>query len=134
MSPRLTRLVLLPGYQLQIRALQLTHIEQDLLFGIHRSLKPVSTAFGKAAGSYVMGNILPSGPARMTSRGGPPARGVLTLEILGYSQHRGLGAGKFIQSAPLDVGGYRYGGASAATPTETPGRNPKVSSASTSSS
>nr|CAB3482476.1 unnamed protein product [Digitaria exilis] len=56
-----------------------------------------------------MGNIWSSTPtARMTSRSPPPARGVLTFEITGYSQHRGLGVGKFISSAGFGVGGYRW--------------------------
>ncbi|KAG2582547.1 hypothetical protein PVAP13_6KG199200 [Panicum virgatum] len=56
-----------------------------------------------------MGNIWSSpATARMTSWCAPPARGVLSFEITGYSQHRALGAGTFIQSAAMDVGGYRW--------------------------
>ncbi|CAL4997598.1 unnamed protein product [Urochloa decumbens] len=55
-----------------------------------------------------MGIVLGSPTARTMSRLAPPTRGVLSFEITGYSQHRGLGVGKFIQSAAVDVGGYRW--------------------------
>ncbi|CAL5011198.1 unnamed protein product [Urochloa decumbens] len=55
-----------------------------------------------------MGIVWGSPTVRTTSRLAPPTRGVLSFEITGYSQHRGLGVGKFIQSAAVNVGGYRW--------------------------
>ncbi|XP_044968779.1 BTB/POZ and MATH domain-containing protein 1-like [Hordeum vulgare subsp. vulgare] len=36
------------------------------------------------------------------------ARTKLVFEIVGYSLHKGIGAGKFIQSKPVSVGGYEW--------------------------
>ena len=35
-------------------------------------------------------------------------RGTHTFKIAGYSLHRGLGAGRYVQSATFDVGGYLW--------------------------
>ena len=35
-------------------------------------------------------------------------RATLVFEIIGYSLHKGMGTGKFIQSAPASVGGYQW--------------------------
>ncbi|KAM0905550.1 hypothetical protein ACQ4PT_017301 [Festuca glaucescens] len=46
---------------------------------------------------------------RMTSRStAATARATLALEIVGYNLHKGMGAAKFIQSAPFSVGRYEW--------------------------
>jgi speckle-type POZ protein len=46
---------------------------------------------------------------RMESRCSPAtARATLAFEIVGYSLHKGMGAGKFINSSPASVGGYEW--------------------------
>jgi speckle-type POZ protein len=46
---------------------------------------------------------------RMASRCTPAtARATLAFEIVGYSLHKGMGTGEFIQSTPFSVGGYDW--------------------------
>ncbi|KAL6659242.1 hypothetical protein ACP70R_003282 [Stipagrostis hirtigluma subsp. patula] len=63
----------------------------------------------KTAADSTASRPVPRRATRTVSRcASQTARGTHAFEIAGYSQHKGIGAGKFIRSATFDVGGYDW--------------------------